>query len=440
MKKRMIAMMLCMVLVLSAFVGCSKKENKSETPKPTETPATEETDDTATEEVDPATVTGNLVYWSYTDSANNLVKAFNKVYPNVKIDLQIFGGDEYKTKILTALQSGTNVPDIFDLEENYAYEFLDSDLIEDLSFMGIEELTKDYYDFQIAGMKDSTGKFKGMSFQSSPVCFWYLRDAAKQWLGTSDADEIAAMLQSWDDVIAKGQEVYEKSNGEVSLWPNITEMVKVDAFSFDPMVRDGKFSMTEDWTNLIANMRKVYDADCNAELNSWSSEWAAAWNEGKLLFRVMPSWDFFTDWDANDGNVGVVAPFKASYEGVTLTSIYSKSENKDAAALFFKYVLSDDFQKINMEQYNQVPASKKVADELAEGFSAEKFGGQNLLKTYSEICAKIVGITPDKYTRSVQNLFQKHAGNGIKEGKDDATIIKEFKAELKDMYPEIQMD
>ena len=57
------------------------------------------------------------MYWSFTDYANNPVKEFNEVYPNSIVDLQVFGSDEYKTKILTALQSQDGVPDMFDLEE-----------------------------------------------------------------------------------------------------------------------------------------------------------------------------------------------------------------------------------------------------------------------------------------------------------------------------------
>ena len=214
----------------------------------------------------------------------------------------------------------------------------------------------------------------------------------------------------------------------------------MDAFSFDPLVRDGKLEITDDWTGLIDNMRTMFGSKANAELGSWGSEWAAAWNDGTLLFRVMPSWDFFTDWDANKGNVGIATPFNASYEGVTGTCVYNDSEKKDLAATFLTYIASDDFQKLNMEQYNQVPASKKVCDELAEGFSSEDFGGQNLLKTYSEICDKIVGITPDKYTRATQNLFQKVATDGIKAGLDNDGIIEEFKKQLRDQYPEVTIE
>jgi multiple sugar transport system substrate-binding protein len=454
MKKKLLAVLLSAAMTAGILAGCgnSKTEPKQEAPasdqaaEPEDTAAADQAESEEPEtqeenaEVDPASVTGEITYWSFTDYANNLVKEFNEVYPNVTIDLQVFGGDEYKTKILTALQSQDGVPDLFDLEEGYIYEFLDSDLIADLSYMNIDELTKDYYEFQRASMKDSNGNFKSLLFQSSPVAFWYLRDACEEWLGTSDPDEISVMLTDWDTIIAKGEEIYEKSNGEVYLWPGMGEMVKVNAFSYDPLVRDGKLEITDDWMSLIDNMRKMYDSKANAELGAWSSEWAAAWNEGKLLFRVMPSWDFFTDWETNKGNVGVAAPFDASYEGGTGVCVYNNSDKKDLAALFLTYIASDDFQKVNMENYNQIPASKPVCDELAENFAAEDFGGQNLLATYSVICDKIAGITPDKYTRPTQNLFSKVVSNGIKEGQDNDTIIENFKKELKDQYPEVIMD
>ena len=444
-------------MLLAMLAGCGSGSS-TESSAPAESAAPETTVETAEETAaettaetaaeagteaaaaDPASVTGEFTYWTYTDSANNLVNEFNKIYPNVKIDLQVFGGDEYKTKILTALQSGTDVPDVFDLEENYMYEFLDSDLIADLSYINVEDLVADYYEFQKAQMKDSNGNYKAMIFQSSPVAVWYLRDACEEWLGTSDPDEIAAMLSDWDAIIAKGEEIYEASGGTVHLWPNIAEMVKVEAFSFEPLVRDGVLNISDDWMNMIESMRTMYASTANAELGSWSSEWAAAWNEGTLLLRIMPSWDYFTDWDANAGNVGVAVPFKASYEGATGTCVYNNSENKEAAGVFLTYLASSEFQTVNMESYNQVPASKTVTDTLAEGFAAEDFGGQNTLATYSQICDKIEGITPDKYTRASQNLFQNAATNGIKEGKDNDAIIEDFKSELHDQYPEIVME
>ncbi len=458
MKKKLVSILLSAAMVTAVLGGCGSKPEaasvgepaaaEENAPKedaaPVEETTAEENAETETAEettADPASITGEFTYWTYTDSANNLVNEFNKVYPNVTVNLQVFGGDEYKTKILTALQSGTDVPDVFDLEEGYMYEFLDSDMISDLSYINIEELTKDFYDFQVAQMKDTTGTFKCLNFQSSPVALWYLKDACEEWLGTSDPAEISAMLSDWDAIIAKGEEVYEASGGTVQLWPNLDEMPKVVAFSYAPLISpDGKMAISEDWTNLIDSMRTMYDSKADAELGSWGSEWAAAWNDGKLLFRVMPSWDFFTDWETNKGNVGVAAPFKSSYEGATGICVYNDSEKKDVAGEFLKFVASDEFQKINLESYNQIPASKKVCDEMSEGFSAEDFGGQNILATYSEICDNIVDVTPNKYTRPAITAFQKAAANGVKAGDGNDSIIEEFKSVIKDKYPEVVIE
>lgn len=382
-------------------------------------------------------LTGTLTYWTYTDNAYQLTNEFAKKYPNVTVDVQVFGGDEYKTKIVTALQDGTNVPDMFDLEEGYVYEFLDSSLIADLSYIGIEELTANYYGYQIASMKDSSGNFKCLTFMSNPVLFWYLRDACEKWLGTSDPAEISAMITCWDDMLQLQKKVWEESNGEVAVFGTIGEMPKVSAFSFDPLVQNGELVITQDWIDLIDEIRNFYESGCDPEYGSWSGEWATAWNSGKLLFRTMPSWDFFTDWSVNEGNVGVAVPFKASFEGQTCLCVYNKSPNKELAGEFLKFIASDEFQIANMENNNQVPASRTAIAAMAETNSDPKFGGQNLIATFGEVLENVESITPDKYTRSVQNLFQKTVTNGIKGGQDNDTILANFKAALADQYPEV---
>lgn len=389
------------------------------------------------EESENSELSGTLTYWTFTDNAYQLTSEFAKVYPNVTVDVQVFGGEEYRTKILTALQDGTNVPDIFDLEESYVYEFLDSSLIANLDYINIEELTANYYGYQIASMKDSDGNFKCLTFMSNPVCFWYLRDACEEWLGTADPNEISAMITSWDDMLKLQKKVWEASNGEVAVFGTIGEMPKVSAFSFAPLVQDGELVISEDWLDLMDDMRAFYESGVDPEYNSWSAEWATAWNSGKLLFRTMPSWDYFTDWSVNEGNVGLAVPFKSSFEGQTCLCVYDKSPNKELAGEFLKYIASDEFQIANMENNNQVPASRTAVNTMAESYSAAKFGGQNLLATYGEILENVESIIPDKYTRSVQNLFQETTTNGLKEGLDNNAILSNFKSALTDRYPEI---
>jgi multiple sugar transport system substrate-binding protein len=383
---------------------------------------------------------GELTYWTYTDSANNLVNEFNKIYPDIKINLQIFGGDEYKTKLLTTIQSGQGIPDLFDLDEGYVYQFFDQGVTEDLSTRGYEEVMQDNYAYMIAAARGANGKLQAINFQTSPVGFWYVRDSTKKWLGTDDPGELAVLLGSWDKIYSAAEKVYRNSNGTVYLWPNTIEMVKVVGFSYRPFVRNGQFEITQDWYNLIDTMRRFHNSGYVAKLGSWSSEWAARWNAGELLIRVMPSWDFFTNWNINEGNIGIIKPFENAYEGGTFVSMWTGSKKKEIADVFLKFLCSDQFQRINFDSYNQVPARTSLIKTLARSYSAPRFGGQNLAKTYDEINSGVVDVVPDVYTRELQNLFQKHAEQGVQNSLDNAKIIDNFKAEARDMHPELKIN
>ena len=118
--------------------------------------------------------------------------------------------------------------------------------------------------------------------------------------------------------------------------------------------------------------------------------------------------------------------------------MYSGSENKDLGDAFLRYLCSDEFQTWNMENNNQVPASQSVSKTLAEDFSAEDFGGQNLMAVYDEINEGISDVIPDKYTADLKSLFTKHARDGIKNGLSNDEIVANFQAEAKDRYPEIE--
>ncbi len=384
------------------------------------------------------TLTGEFTWWTFFDQAPFLKAEFEKKYPNVTIDLQVFGGDEYQTKLMNTLPSGQGVPDLFDLEEGYVYKFINSPLVANLDELGLGEVCTAYYDWAVAMGRDESGVLKGVCDNVSPVAYWYLRDAMEKWLGTSDDAEISAILSSWDAVKAKALEIKEASNGEVYLWPNLGEMVKVEGYSLPPFARNGEFVIDEGWISLLNTMRDFWNAGIVADLGSWGGEWSANWNDGKLLIRTMPSWDFFTDWGKNEGNVGVAAPHLKSYEGGTYRAIYAKSEKKDLCVKFIEFLTTETYQIENLKVNNQMPANKNVITVLGADYTNDRFGGQNIMATYDAICAGIKDIVPDKYTRDLQNKFSKHAQQGIKDGLDNDAIIANFIAEVKDTYPELK--
>ena len=201
--------------------------------------------------------------------------------------------------------------------------------------------------------------------------------------------------------------------------------------------RDGKVVIEDGWYKLIDTMREFNDAGIVANLGSWGGEWASAWNDGTLLIRVMPSWDFFTDWGKNTGNVGVAAPFMASYEGGTYRAIYANSEKKELCAKFIEFLTTEEYQLQNLYTNNQMPANKNIVNVLGPDYTNASFGGQNIMKTYDTICNTIPDIVPDKYTRDLQNKFSNYAQNGVREGLSNEQIVKNFLDVVRDTYPEL---
>ena len=435
--KKLLSTALVLLMMMAILAGCSETPSSTSS---SEAEISSSTGDQDEGDTDPDELSGTISLWTWTDNVNDVYTEFNKAYPNIVVENQIFGGDEYKTKLLTTLQSGSGIPDMFMLEEGYIYEFLDSDAIENLSDWGFEEKMADYYPYMLAQARGSDGNIRAVNYQASPVCFWYLRDACEQWLGTSDEKELAAMMGSWDEILALAEKVYNDSDGTVYLWPNAIEMVKVVGYSYEPFVRDNKFSVSQDWYDLLDTMRAYHESGYLANLDSWGQDWAVQWNAGNLLIRVMPSWDFFTDWDQNEGNVGVIKPFENAYEGGSFVCMWSGGQNKELVNTYLTFLTSDEFQKANMETYNQVPGKATVAQELAASYTSPRFGGQNLMETYYEINNNVADIVPDRYTRAMQNLFQKHANEGVLNGLDNETIINNFIMEAKDQYPDVDYD
>lgn len=383
-------------------------------------------------------LSGSFTWWTFFDQAPFLKEQFEAKYPNITVNLEMFGGGEYQTKLMTTIMSGQGVPDLMDLEEGYVYKFIESNQFADLSKLGGDALVVDYYPWAVAMGRDPNGVLKGICDNVSPVAFWYIRSAMKQWLGTDDDQEIASMLSDWDKIIEVARQVKQKSGGKVYLLPNLGEIVKVEGYSITPFVRNGTFSIDQRWYDLIGLMRTLHNEGLVANLGSWSGEWASAWNAGNLLIRVMPSWDFFTDWKTNTGNVGVAKPPKNSYEGGTYRTVYEQSTKKALVMEFLKFMTSEEFQTANLETNNQMPANRNVIETLGESYSAPNFGGQNLLATYDSISNNILDIVPDKYTRRAQNLFSKYAQEGIRNGLTDAEIMTNMKRALKDEFPEIK--
>ena len=95
-------------------------------------PSKEKKETAAFEAKDPSEYSGTITIWSWTDDPKYQIEAFNKVYPNVKVEFTQIGED-YDVKMQTIVDNEADGPDIFCADAKVVKNYLESDAWENLS-------------------------------------------------------------------------------------------------------------------------------------------------------------------------------------------------------------------------------------------------------------------------------------------------------------------
>ncbi|MDN4072990.1 extracellular solute-binding protein [Fictibacillus terranigra] len=424
--KKWLAMILSVILMVGVISGCSSNESTSSNANK------------GNKEVE-----GKLVIWTFFGQVKDMAKEFEKKYPKAKVEVKVFPGDQYKTKLLTALQSGQNVPDIFDLERGYIGQFVNSNFAANLSDMGGEKLVKDYVPYVQELGRDQKGDLKAISDHSSPGGFWYIKSNAKKWLGTDDPEKIGEMVNSWDKIIDLGKKVSKESNGKTHLISSYGDVYNIEAYHMDPWVKDGKLNIDPRWKKAYKTQKEIFNNNVDAKLDFFSAGWGNAINDGSVVLTAMPAWaGFMVDNKGNksNGKYGIAKTPTGLYMGGTYRAIYEKSPNKDLANQFIKFIASKEWQEHNLKTTGNMPALETVYKDNLDSYTSPLFGNQNILKPYYDLVKDIPAQKADKYGEEILSLWRKVAGQGIKDNANVDKVISKFKKEVKNAFPELQVD
>lgn len=437
-----ISVLLALVLVF-AITGCGKSTSKDNNQPGQGAGANEPGQNETPGDNEDKALEGKLVIWTFFDQVQDMGKQFEAKHPGVTVEVNMFPGDQYQTKLLSAFQSGNDVPDIFDLERGYIGKFIDSQFLADLSAMGIEDDLKEYIPYVRELGRAADGTIRAVSDHSSPGSFWYVRETAKQYLGTDDPSEISAMVDSWDKIIELGKKVYADSNGQVHLMANAGDVFDIAAYNTEPWVKDGKLNIDSKWKDYYEIQQSIRANNVDAKLGFMSAGWGNALNEGTVVLSAMPAWATFMIDNKEDkavGKFGVAKTPEGFYVGGTYRGIYEKSPNKELALEFIKYIASPEWQQHNLEKTGNMPGSGEVYKDNMETFKHPFLGDQNPMEIYYDLVNGMPGISPDKYSEEVLSKWRKIAGEGITNKTSYDDVVATLKKEVKSAFPEIQVD
>jgi raffinose/stachyose/melibiose transport system substrate-binding protein len=356
--KRILAVLLCLVLVLS-MTACKGKETSSDGTKPV-------TIRLATFQVG---VNASAPWFS------SVVKAFNKEYEGkIKLDIEEIPGDQaYVDKMKTYVSMG-DLPDlVFTGGYNLMDDALTAKAIVDLTpyFDADSDFAGRFFEDDIA-YNSRDGKIYGMPVERQPITYFYNK-ALFQKAG------ITAPAKTWDEFMAQLDQL--KAAGITPVSMDTLDSAWLSSLWLNSMV--GTFS-TESNTWMNQSMPKDYDSadfikaaglvqkilknDTTKDaLGGKYENGANNFLNGKTAIIANGPWmisDFQAKGDDFMKNIGTAlypndGIFSGSMPGYLVGS--KDKEHADAAVEFLKFISNNEMQGKMAEMYSAIPANKNVA-------------------------------------------------------------------------------
>jgi len=329
---------------------------------------------------------GDLTYWTWTPSAKAQVDAFEKVYPNVTVNLVNTGGaGDNNLKLQNAIKAGTGAPDVVQIEYQSLLQFVLPGDVLDLTQYGFDSL-KDLYTPGPWGAVTSGGIW-GLPQDSGPMAMFYNK---------TDFDKYGLTVPTtWDEYIAAAKKLHAADP---------TKFIANDTgdagFTTSMIWQAGGRPFVSDGSAVTVNLQDSGSkkwADMWNQLNEpglldsvpgWTDQWFKALSDGSIATLVTGAWmPGVFEASAPDGSgQWRVAPIP-TYDGTPVTAenggssevVTKQSKSPELAAAFLRWLNSDPASIKVFLASGGFPAT--TADLSSSAFIDQEsayFGGQKI--------------------------------------------------------------
>jgi ABC-type glycerol-3-phosphate transport system substrate-binding protein len=349
--KKTLLPIMCAMLVIGAFGACGGGGSGG-------TPATQAQDagaaqgqgsgaqagNAALSADDAKELSGDIVVWSWVGQqlADTVVPAFNKLYPNIKVDSQNVSNDELKAKLLATTAAGSGAPDVSLVQGDDIVQFITNGGLTDLS-PWMEQLKGDFPVFKIANDTGEDGKIYAVPVDVGPCAMFYRTDLFEQ-AGVQPP-------QTWEEFLAAAPKFTEKGlylhranpNGEMEL---LRMMVQQQGGScFDA---DGNATLdTPEFRKALEFQIKMLESNSFLDVSNWTPAYDEEMQGNRLASHVGAAWymnTFTNQWPEASTNWAIApmpyfdgAPPASANNGGAEMVIPEQSKNKDAAWAFINF-------------------------------------------------------------------------------------------------------
>lgn len=467
MRKKILSVLLCTAMAAGMLTGCGggsdDKADKKDTASSSSASSEADTTPIPTNAVSgDADAEDAFVVWGWNEDIQKILDGpFKEDNPDLYkriVFVNTAGSDFYQTKVDEILQDQENAlyPDLMGLEVDYVLKYVNSDYLLSVDELGIKEA--DYanqYKYTQQLGTDKSGKIKALFWQATPGSWALKADFCKEYLGTTDPDELQSKyFADWDKVVDAAKKVNDASKGKVKLLSGYADIFRVfsNARTAGWYDDNDKITIDDQMKKYMEVAKKLYEDELTYNTDQWGTDWNANMEgDGKssnaaLAYTSCPWFTYWSLKDSWEGNTILVAGPQQFYWGGTGLAATAGCADKEMAGQIIKYFTcnADSMVKINelnSDFVNNTEAVQKIVDNKA-GKCSKLYADakQNFLDFYLPLADGIDASTVTAEDQDINAMWDTQVKEYIQGNKDEDTMIADFKASVHDKYSYLSVE
>jgi len=342
---------------------------------------------------------GELLVWAWDPTFEAAVAAFEDDYPNVDVELANVGtGNDHYVALQNAVQAGSGVPDLAQVEYFAVSQFSITESLADLTGFGADDLQESFTPGPWEAVSQGEGIW-GLPLDSGPMALFY--NAA---LFEKHGVEVPA---TWDEYVQAGRDL-QAADPNVYIGADTgdsgftTSMIwQAGGQPFEVDGTDVKVNLADEGSTKFAGMwQTLIDEGLLADIPGWTDEWFQGMNNGTIATLVTGAWmptnlengapDTAGDWRVapmpqwEDGGTAVAE------SGGSSLAITEASEKKALAYGFLEYMTTGEGAQARIDDAAFPATVEHLQSDDFLAYESEFFGGQKINEVLADAATNVV--------------------------------------------------
>ena len=336
-----------------------------------------------------------LTFWAWGPQYKDVVAAFEKAYPSVKVNLVNNGSNnaEY-IKLQNVVKAGSGIPDVAQIEYTALPQFEFGKSLLDLSKYGVSSMAAKYSP-TIWSQVNINGGIYGLPQDGGPVAMFYRKDVFDKYGLT--------VPTTWDEYFAAAQKLHaadpskfiasdagDPSFTEASIWQAGGKPFTVSGTNITVNLADkGSTQWASMWSKLLEG------GLIDTKTAAWSPDWNAGLGNGKYATWLSGAWAAGTlqnripqasgNWRVAQLPQYAVGDNAAGVQGGSSSAVMQASTNKLAAIGFVQWISTNQgANQIWVDEAGFPAASQTLSSDAWVNKPVPYFGNQNINKVFAD--------------------------------------------------------